>query len=108
MPSSSSSMTRSPNALRIYVAGVVVTLLDFCCHLCNHYPLPCWWTKNRVYWWAYNLLNPFPADAIPAHECGRTPRVYTGNTPLRCNMPRGHRGNYHAHNGPGVTQGWLE
>jgi hypothetical protein len=93
---------------RFYVAGVVVTLLDFLCHLFNHYPLPCWWTHNRVFLWAFNILNPMEAPAIPAHECGRTPRVSTGDRPPRCNMPRGHPGNYHAESQAGYSMGWPD
>lgn len=86
------------NALRVYVAGVVGTGLTFLCHLFNHYPLPCWWTSNRLYRWA---------DAItcPNEECGALQLPSTGE-PLRCNRPRGHVG-AHSYSVAGACIVWL-
>lgn len=49
-----------PGPFQHYIAGVIATGLEFVCHLLNHYPLPCWWTRNRVYSWAASILNPDP------------------------------------------------
>lgn len=83
-------------ALRLYVAGVVATGLEFVCHLCNHYPLPCWWTNNRLYRWADGVCN--PADGLDPSCCNA---LLTGSG-LRCNQPVGH-GGLHAYSVPGFS-----
>lgn len=78
--------------MRTYVAGVIVTGLDFLCHLFNHYPLPCRWVNNRFHNWAFNILNPMsPLPSASSEECGRYSLPSTGY-PLRCNRPKGHAG----------------
>lgn len=52
--------------MKRYVAEVIVTACDFLCALCNHYPLPCLWTRHRLYNWAHDVLWPIGPSQSPA------------------------------------------
>lgn len=85
--------------LRLYVAGVVVTWLEFVCHLTNHVGA-CWFSGNgpahRLYWWAWNVCN--PDDGLDPSACN----AFVGGSSHRCTLPRDHDG-LHIHNGEGFS-----
>ncbi len=83
-----------PNAFRLYWAGVVGTFLTFLCHLFNHWPYPCWWTRTRLYRWAEGITG---FDEAHPLVCG----VLLSSS-LTCNQPPGHDGP-HSHSQPGFT-----